>query len=143
MTIKKVSSLILLILGFLTMPVSAQEIPRKLGIPKRFDNYQTKGYLLSPRNIYLEGDQFYIQRYSLDKEKRADVQEFYQILGTNENGNLRLTPNPFLYSFDLNNNGKVDEEEILVDGEKDGLSGNEEWAWMIMRGIAEKDTLRI
>ena len=143
MTITKVSSLLVLVLGLLGTPLLGQEIPPNLGIPRRFENYETKGRMLPPKNIHLDGDPFYIQRYSLGKDGKADVEEFYQVLGTNKSGSVITAKNPLLYSFDLNNNGQVDDDELLVDIERDGLNGNEEWGWMMMKRVAEQDTLRI
>ena len=142
MTIKKVSSLILLTLSLLTMPVLGQEFPKYLGIPKKFENYRTKGCLLSPKNLHFDGDVFYIRRYSLGKRNITDVQEIYE-LSIDKEGNEWIPQYPLLYSFDLNGNGQPDNEEILVDIKRDGLNGNDEWGWMIKKRMIDRSTLKV
>jgi len=144
MIIKKISSLILLTLGILTMPISAQEFPKNLGIPKRFENYQTKAHMLASHNIYINEYFLHVQPYSLGEHGKPDVEEVYEILGSNENGNImNISEHPLFYNFDLNNNGRFEDEEILMDEEGDGLNGNEEWLWMKMKRMMEEGSSKI
>ena len=132
MSIKKVSSLVALALSLLVAPISGQEIPKNLGIPKRFENYQTEGYMLPFQNIYLDGSSFIVQPYSLSEFGEVAVEEVYQVLAFNRWGGVVITKHPLFYNFDLNGNGLFENEEVLIDKKRDGLNGNEEWAWITM-----------
>jgi len=141
---KKVSSLIAFILGISVATVSAQEFPKNLGIPKRFENYQTKGYMLASHNIYINEYFLHVQPYSLGEYGKPDVEEVYEILGSNKNGNImNISEHPLFYNFDLNNNGKFEDEEILMDEKGDGLNGNEEWLWMMKKRMMEEGSSKI
>jgi len=138
--IKKIGSIIVLILNISGTILSAQEIPKNLGIPERFDDYQTKGYMHEPKNIHTDDGLFlYVQAYSLDETKKVDVEEVYEILWSNESGSIVKTePNPVYYNFDLDSSGEIENNEILIDPRRDGLNGNEEWAWKRMKDAWEK-----
>jgi len=136
--IKKIGSIV--VLSILGVTVSAQEIPKNLGIPKRFDDYQIKGYVHEPKNIRTDDGFFlYVQAYSLDETEKVDVEEVYEILWSNESGSVVETePNPVYYNFDLDSSGEIENNEILIDPRRDGLNGNEKWAWRIMKKFIEK-----
>jgi hypothetical protein len=53
--------------------------------------------------------------YDLDGDRQEDVGEIY----------LPEQPNPCMYGFDYNKNGKYDNNEVLTDIKQDGLNGNE------------------
>ena len=81
-----------------------------------------------PKKGYIDigGYNFRVRAYSLDGRGKMDVKELYEI------GFIRKRKNPLFYMFDLNDNWRFEENEILMDKKRDGLNGNEEWFWMMM-----------
>jgi len=119
--------------GCATMPketLTSQIEPfRKLGIPARFENYQTKRY--EKRLVETSGNLIGVKDYFFGKDKNPSVREVYKIYGQDSNtGEYLSTDIPFGYAFDLDGNKKFDEDETLMDDRKDGLNGNERWQLM-------------
>jgi hypothetical protein len=120
---KRLISLVLtgaLFAGCSTLPKITE-----MTIPRKFLGYnKTPATVMAPLK---EGSTTYIQKaWDLDNDKDSDVIELY------------LMPNsqPIFYAFDINDDNFYSSEEILFDGQMDGLNGNEV---RLDRYLAEKN----
>ena len=77
------------------------------------------------RTMFINKIPFLLRFYNPRNDGIDDVVEYYEY--KIDKNNRRYVDNPFLYVFDLNNNGIVDKGERLVDEDKDGLNGKEYW----------------
>jgi hypothetical protein len=105
--------------------INSSEIKKNndLGIPVRFEDYKTKGKIISEGMVDFGGQLVYLINYDLNNDRKEDVGELYVV----KNPFIDERINPSMYAFDLNENNLVEDGEILIDINADGLNGNEEW----------------
>tara|TARA_Y100000034_G_scaffold79823_1_gene95797 strand:+ start:8505 stop:8930 length:426 start_codon:yes stop_codon:yes gene_type:complete len=126
-------------LGKITSPENGlvKKIPSiilRSPIPPRFSNYRLRGDLIKGIAI-LNEKPYHVRKYSLDNDGFSEVIEFYPFIknpksiskGTILKRGIHISLNPEMYFFDKNNNNEVDNGELLIDPEKDGLNYNEYW----------------
>ncbi len=102
--------------------LSAQELPKNLSIPSKYENYRNNEI---HRDVFYLGENKVLGRfYDVDNDGDIDVGEIYPVIGEDE-VNYMTTPNPIMYGFNLNDNEIFEENEILTDEKIDGLNGNE------------------
>lgn len=117
--------------GIFLLGCTKSKIPNEIEISKRFHNYQTKSKIItSEKKIKIDNQGnktiYLIKKYDLNGDKDSEIIELR--LGTYlKNGNLRFSPNPIIYGFDLNDNGKIEDYEKMIDDKQDGWNGNERW----------------
>ena len=104
----------------------SQELPKNLGIPKKYENYR-EGIKAPCVDFYLGEHLVHNHRYDIDNDRVVDVSELYPVMGFNELGQTLITEHPIFYGFDINNNQNFEPDEILYDEAMDGLNGNEVW----------------
>jgi len=103
----------------------AQELPKNLNIPKRFENYRIKGTKSRYKGFPLYGAFFYTYLYDINGDGYADVMELFPELY--KEGPI-ISDKPLFYIFDLNGNKILFEEgEVLYDEKMDDLNYNEIW----------------
>jgi len=66
--------------------------------------------------------------YDFNKDSVIDASEIYTLEYSDSTGRLEPSKNPLFYLFDLNNDGVIEYKEFVMDKEKDGLNGNEEFS---------------
>lgn len=116
----------LLIAGVLGVSAFAQELPKNLGIPEKYENYREATQL--PHFNYQVGPMLmHIHNYDLDGDGLEDVSELYPVGGFDENGQALITEHPLFYAFELYDKENFSANEVLRDEIMDGLNGNEEW----------------
>ncbi len=87
-------------------------------IPKGFENYRERGTKVEETDFMYVGMYVHNIGYDLDGDGDGDVGELY--LNPMNEGD-----EPFIYGFDVNDNGYFQVEEVYVDEEMDGINGNE------------------
>jgi len=94
-----------------------------IDLPERFKNYKNRAtsdtkVIQTPDGIYCA------HRYDLDSDKLADVIEMYPAFVPG----MHLTEYPVSIWFNLNNDGKITNDEILINPAGDALdTGDEYW----------------
>lgn len=119
---KKLLSILLL---FASVNLFAQDLPFKLHIPKKYNDYNLKE--IDPVIFNLQGRHIFAKLYDINEDGMPDVSEMYPILSYETGNQIRRTLNPLFYAFDFNENHRVDYNELILDEEMDGLNGNEKW----------------
>ena len=115
----------ILLLG-VSLNLFGQELPTRLHIPEKYNDYQVHPHISRP--VSLEGRPVFGIFYDVDGDHLPDVGEIYLIKGYDEASHvIERSVNPLFYDFDFNGDNQLDYDEILVDDEMDGLNGNERW----------------
>lgn len=111
-----------LVAGIILLGTNQTAIANHIKIPEKFQNYQLKSKLI------LEGTDktksYKITDYDLEGDKNIEVRELRKIIGKNGKQYI-VFPYPIIYGFDINNNGKIEYEEMILDEAMDGWNGNE------------------
>jgi hypothetical protein len=93
-----------------------------LNLQDRFRDYKKSTFSVleidSPRGKY------HFHLHDVDKDGFNDVVEIYEG-NLSERSNHGTQPNPLIYAFDYNGDKSFKFDELLFDGGKDGLNGNE------------------
>jgi len=106
--------------GFYRIPKNVLE---QFNIPKKYENYRADGlkfFLKGP--LIIDNVKFYTKFYDADGDGNLDALESFPYLTEAE-----LSHEPLFYAFDIDNDRKFNDKEILIDEKMDGLNGNEMW----------------
>jgi len=71
-------------------------------------------------HLYIEGIEFGSKMFDVDCDKIPDKGVLYPMMA-----NGKISEYPYMYWSDLNKDGGIDPEEVIVDDKMDGLNGNE------------------
>ena len=116
----------LLFSGILSVSAFAQELPKNLGIPEKYENYR-EAIQLPHFNFQMGPMSVHAHNYDIDGDGIEDVTEVYPILEFGPNGEIRITDYPLVYGFELHDKEDFSSDELLYDIEMNGLDGSEEW----------------
>lgn len=103
--------------------------------PERFKEYKTKGVCVGGEVIQYDkgGGRIAIEKwYTIDDDPDVEVKEIYfyksfEELLLDKKLEFKYRKKPFVYWFDLNDDGSREAHEVLIDNSKDGINGNEYW----------------
>ncbi len=87
-------------------------------IPKGFENYRERGKKVEETDFMYFGMYVHNIGYDLDGDGQMDAGELYI-------NPVKEGDEPFMYGFDVNENGSFQADEVYMDEEMDGINGNE------------------
>jgi hypothetical protein len=119
--------LINLFAGLVLLGFGGTAVAEEIKLPERFKDYRTKANLISYDTFMHKGiPAYYRTHFDLNGDQIADVTEVRSILDIKD-GILYVQENPISYWFDINQDKKTGDDEVIQDPKEDGWNGNETW----------------